>query len=295
MIPGDYSRSTRNASPVQVVVITRPQGGIARVLVNGTPRSAILPPTYTEGDRFLARPALEGGVLSLTPLPDKPGTEDGRMSLSRESALTALALRLDLSPTPPVLSLLSFYTAARMRIEPDRIRRLSSLIQAFGDRIDEAAEAAALLDAEGPLPDHERIAGLIAYLGGESGGDPGSRRSREEREFALGPAERAETGKSWLILPFRRDVSGGYEGSARFLVEGETRRATLVRVGAVIGGRSIIADTGDGGAVFTVNPPVSSVVLERIAVYYKRALESMGARSGESGDFSGYWPVDVRA
>lgn len=276
-------------------MVTRPQGGLARVLVDGSPRTALLPPTYGEGDRFLASSTLEGGVLSLTPLSALPGAEDPPLKPSREAALAALAQRLELTPTPPVLSLLSFYTAARLRIEPDRIRRLAPVVQAFGDRLEEAAEAAAMLDGDGQAPDYDRISGLIAYLRGETGGDPGSRHSRREREYTQEAPETPGPGKRWLILPFKRLGYGGYQGSARFLVEGESRRATLVRVGAVINGRSVIVETGEGEARFTVNPPVSSVVLERIALYYRRALESKGVRTDGSGGFSEYKPVDVRA
>lgn len=286
-----------------VSVISRLEDGRARILLNGKPFTAILDESIPSGSVFRAELRYRGSVLELVPAESPLPAEADAARSARDSAQTAQsprfhqALRLGLPETPAILSLISFYTGISSRIDPAKIRRLAALAARFSDHSETAAEAAAMLDERGIPPNEENVARLASLLnGGRSQGDTGNR-DGDEREAAELFVGKREDGRNWIVIPFTRGTVRPYSGSIRFLIHDNTGVVSGMRIGAVIGSRSVTVALGEFSPTFTVNPSLSSVDLEKITVYYKKKLSEFGIDPFENGfsPVSGYGPVDVKA
>lgn len=293
--------ASRDAT-LKVEVIARLPDGRAKILLNGKPFTAHLAASIPEGSVFRATIRARGAVLELVPIePPSKGdsvTATSARSASRtaEGAHFPLASRFGLPETPAVLTLISFYSGLKARIVPSTVRRLAAIASHFADRPEEAVEAAAMLEERGISPDDEKVATLASLLRGEvsAGNDNQSGGGRENEADVF--AGKRDDGRNWVVIPFTRGTIHPYSGSIRFLIDEPSGVLRGMRIGAVIDRRSVTVEIGEFSPIFTVNPPLSSVDLEKIAVYYKSRLSKFGINVLDpvSSSFSGFGPVDVR-
>ncbi len=222
------------------------------------------------GESFRARVSFTGDTIYLQPLPSESTTLP-----------PDIFERLGLVENNNSAFLVVFFQKIGARLDGRTMNSLVRLASRFPGREQRAVEAAAILSERGIEPTFDSVERLIRCIEGRSGmgtSDEGNDGTNDkDRDFTAFVNQKKGCERHWIILPFRKVVSGqACSGSVRFLLDIPSGTCLESRITFIADKNEWEFELSKSSCQFTANPPFKSVIFDKFVVYLRSLFSDFG-------------------